>query len=127
VSYKAPVDEQYFVLESTVDVFSLADYPLFADLNESVVDSVLREGARLTESVFAPLNRLGDTEGVEWSSSGVSHPPGFKQAYETYVKGGWAGLYADPQYGGLNLPLSLSLAFGEQLESSNLAFLYACC
>ena len=120
--YKAPLAEQAFVLETIADLPGLSRYPQFAALAEGIVSSILEEGARLTESVFAPLNRLGDQEGARWSPEAVRHPQGFAQAYKTYVEGGWGSLSADPEFGGQGLPFTVALAFGEQLASSNLAF-----
>jgi alkylation response protein AidB-like acyl-CoA dehydrogenase len=122
MTYKAPLAEQAFVLETIADLPGLSRYPQFAALAEGIVSSILEEGARLTESVFAPLNRLGDQEGARWSPEAVRHPQGFAQAYKTYVEGGWGSLSADPEFGGQGLPFTVALAFGEQLASSNLAF-----
>lgn len=65
---------------------------------------------------------VGDKEGLTWSPQGVRHPAGFAEAYATYVEGGWQALSADPEFGGQGMPLSLSIAFGEQLASANMAF-----
>ena len=122
MTYKAPLAEQAFVLETIADLQGLGRYPQFAALADGIVSSILEEGARLTESVFAPLNRLGDQEGARWSPEAVRHPEGFAAAYKTYVEGGWGSLSADPEFGGQGLPFTVALAFGEQLASSNMAF-----
>ena len=122
MTYKAPLAEQAFVLETIADLPALGRYPQFAALADGLVNSILEEGARLTEDVFAPLNRLGDQEGARWSPEAVRHPQGFAPAYKTYVEGGWGSLSADPEYGGQGLPFTVALAFGEQLASSNMAF-----
>ena len=49
-------------------------------------------------------------------------PPGFADAYARYVEGGWAGLGADPAFGGQGLPFVLACAVQEQLTSANMAF-----
>jgi 3-(methylthio)propanoyl-CoA dehydrogenase len=122
MTYNAPVDEQFFVLKSIVDLPSLARYPQFSALADGMAAIILKEGASLTERVFAPLNRTGDIEGVVWSVDGVKHPSGFAEAYSSYVDGGWGNLSADPEFGGQGLPFTLALAFGEQLAASNMAF-----
>jgi 3-(methylthio)propanoyl-CoA dehydrogenase len=100
----------------------LARFPQFSALAEGISETVLEEGARLSQDVFAPLNRRGDVEGLVWSPEGVKHPEGFAAAYTTYVAGGWGSLSADPEYGGQGLPFTLALAFGEQLSAANMAF-----
>jgi alkylation response protein AidB-like acyl-CoA dehydrogenase len=122
MTYKAPLAEQIFVLETIGDLPGLARFPQFSALADGIADTILEEGGRLTEGVFAPLNRRGDTEGLVWSSQGIKHPAGFAEAYSTYVEGGWGSLSADPEYGGQGLPFTLSLAFSEQLSASNMAF-----
>jgi alkylation response protein AidB-like acyl-CoA dehydrogenase len=122
MSYKAPIAEQTFVLESIAELSRLARLAPFSTLNDELVSAILEEGARLAENVFAPLNRRGDTEGLKWSDHGVSHPTGFKEAYANYVQGGWGSLSANAHYGGQGLPFTLALAFGEQLASANMAF-----
>ena len=52
----------------------------------------------------------------------VKTPAGFKEAYRTYVEGGWTGLSIDPQWGGQGLPTLVSTAVLEMWKSSNLAF-----
>ena len=122
MTYKAPLAEQAFVLETIADLPGLGRYPQYAALADGIMSSILDEGARLTEGVFAPLNKLGDEEGARWSPEAVRHPPGFAEAYKTYVEGGWGSLSADPDFGGQGLPFTVALAFGEQLASSNMAF-----
>jgi len=120
--YQAPLAEQAFVLDVIADLPGLAKFEQFAGVDEDIIANVLQEGGRLAESVFAPLNRLGDKEGVQLSLGTVTHPPGFAEAYRTYVEGGWGGLSAAPQYGGQGLPFTVAIAFSEQLAASNMAF-----
>jgi alkylation response protein AidB-like acyl-CoA dehydrogenase len=122
VTYKAPIAEQAFVLETVADLQGLSRYAQFTALADGIADSILEGGARLTESVFAPLNRLGDQVGARWSPEAVLHPPEFALAYQRYVEGGWGSLSADPEFGGQGLPFAVALAFGEQLASANMAF-----
>lgn len=52
----------------------------------------------------------------------MTTPTGFKDAYAAYVEGGWAGLTADPEYGGQGLPAVLGFIFSEMMSSANMAF-----
>jgi alkylation response protein AidB-like acyl-CoA dehydrogenase len=122
MTYKAPLAEQIFVLETVADLAGLTRFPQFSALAGGMASSILEEGGRLTEGLFAPLNRRGDIEGLVWSAQGVKHPAGFAEAYGSYVEGGWGGLSADPEFGGQGLPFALALAFNEQLSASNMAF-----
>ena len=52
----------------------------------------------------------------------MTTPQGFRQAYRTYVEGGWLGLAVDPAYGGQGLPYVINMAVSEFMASANLAF-----
>ena len=119
---RAPIAEQSFVSETIGDLPGLARFPQFSALNDGIANAILEAGSRLTEGIFAPLNRKGDKEGLIWSPDCIKHPDGFAEAYASYVEGGWGGLSADPKFGGQGLPFTLALAFSEQLASSNMAF-----
>ncbi len=122
-SYKAPVDETLFLLN---DVFHLDRYgslPGFGDASADVVEAVLREAAKFSEEVLTPLNRVGDTEGCKRGADGsVSTPAGFKEAFTHLVEGGWIGISAAAEFGGQDLPATLTVAVNEMFCSANMAF-----
>jgi len=122
MSYVAPLTEQRFALEISGDLPGLAGLPAFAHATPDLVDAILDESARLAEQVFAPLNRLGDTEGARWNDYAVSLPDGFREAYQRYAEGGWMGLVAAEAFGGQGLPFVLSSVVQEQVTSANMAF-----
>src|ERR1022692_2273521 len=122
-SYKAPVDDALFLLN---DVFQLDRYgnlPGFADASPDVVEAVLREAAKFSEQVLTPLNRVGDREGCTRHADGtVSTPTGFKDAFKQMVEGGWIGISVPAEFGGQDLPATLTVAVNEMLCSANMAF-----
>ena len=122
MSYAAPLAEQQFVLETVADLPGLSALAGFEAATPDVVGAVLEEAAKLSASVFAPLNRIGDQQGARLDGDVVSLPAGFADAYARYVEGGWAGLGADPAHGGQGLPFVLATAVQEQLTSANMAF-----
>src|SRR5574344_73182 len=84
-----------------------------------MLDALRDEGAKFCENVIAPLNRVGDSEGCTWSPEGVTTPPGFKDAYEQGVEGGWPSLAHDEAHGGQGLPESLGMAVSEMVGQAN--------
>lgn len=122
-TYKAPVDEALFLMN---DVFHLDRYgnlPGFADASPDVVEAVLREAAKFSEEVIAPLNRVGDTQGCTRHPDGsVTTPEGFKEAYRKLVEGGWIGISVPAEFGGQGLPATLTGVVNEFLCSANMAF-----
>ena len=115
MTFKCPVADQRFVLEHVVRIGELTNE---ADL----VDAVLEGAAALAEGEFAPLLRTGDTIGARWDNGAVTMPPGFREAWQAFVDGGWMGLSAPESAGGQGLPLALSAALMEALQGANSAF-----
>ena len=119
-TYKAPVDDTLFLLN---DVFHLDRYgnlPGFGDASPDVVEAVLREAAKFSEEVLTPLNRVGDKEGCTRHPDGsVSTPTGFKDAFKQMVEGGWIGISVPAEFGGQDLPATLTVAVNEMLCSAN--------
>ena len=97
-TYKAPLDDLRFALYDVLGVEERFARLGFADANRELVDAVLDEAARFTETVLAPLNRIGDEVGCTYdkATGDVTPPPGFKQAFQQFVEGGWTGLAAVP-------------------------------
>ncbi|WP_417624892.1 acyl-CoA dehydrogenase C-terminal domain-containing protein [Paremcibacter congregatus] len=118
-TYTAPVMDMEFIFQDILDLYQYKNLPGFQDSTPDIVSAILREGAKVTEEVFHPLNQSGDAEGCQWQNGDVTTPKGFKQAYKTYVDGGWNGLTADPEYGGQGMPYVLGLAINEMLVSAN--------
>ncbi len=122
-TYKAPVEETMFVLNNVLRVERYNNLPGFAETTPDVAQAVLSEAAKLCEDVLTPLNRVGDKEGCRHNADGsVTTPPGFKDAYNKLVAGGWVGASAPVEFGGQGLPLLLTVAVREYMYSANIAF-----
>ncbi len=122
-SYKAPVDDTLFLLNDVLNFQRFGNLPGFADVTPDVMAQILLEGGKLCEEVLAPLNQSGDAEGCTRHDDGsVSAPPGFKQAYDAFVDGGWVSLAVPEEYGGQGLPYTLAMAMNEFASSANMAF-----
>ncbi|MBK6333073.1 MAG: acyl-CoA dehydrogenase C-terminal domain-containing protein [Thermomonas sp.] len=123
-SYKPPLDDIRFALFDVLG--SEANFARlgFADANRELVDAVIDEAARFSETVLAPLNRIGDEVGCKFdpATGDVSVPPGFKQAFDQFVEGGWTGLTNDPEFGGQGMPAALGGVLTEMVDSANLAW-----
>jgi 3-(methylthio)propanoyl-CoA dehydrogenase len=98
VTYTAPIAEQLFVLETIAAIDKMTGQRANAGFDRDLVSTVLEAGGRLTAELFAPLNTVGDKEGLIWSPQGVRHPAGFAEAYATYVKGDWQTLSANHSF-----------------------------
>jgi acyl-CoA dehydrogenase len=72
--------------------------------------------------VLDPLNQPGDKQGARWTPEGVVAAPGFREAYQQFVAGGWPQLGTPPEFGGQRVPQVLATAVMELWAASNLAF-----
>ncbi|MEL6817117.1 MAG: acyl-CoA dehydrogenase C-terminal domain-containing protein [Pseudomonadota bacterium] len=123
-AYSAPVEDTLFILNDVLKYEKYNNLPGFADASPDIVEAVLREGARVAEEVFFPLNQVGDQQGcVRHEDGSVTTPEGFKAAYDQFKEGGWMGLAFDPEYGGQGLPYTLHTAVGEYFSSANMALM----
>ncbi|MCR4509353.1 acyl-CoA dehydrogenase C-terminal domain-containing protein [Pseudomonas sp. 32.2.56] len=122
--YTAPLRDLRFVLHDVFEAPRLwARLPVLAEtVDADTADAILEEAAKVTGTLIAPLNRSGDEEGAQWINGAVRTPAGFKQAYATYIQGGWVGLSGNPAYGGMGMPKMLAVAFEEMLYAAGSSF-----
>ena len=118
--YKAPLRDMQFVMNEVLDFPNhYQSVPGCAEATPDMVDAIVNEGAKFCEQVLAPLNRVGDEQGCEWSAEGVKTPDGFKEAYQQYVEGGWPSMTAREEFGGQGLPDSLGVVLSEMIGTAN--------
>ena len=122
--FNAPLRDMRFVLHEVFNAPKLwARLPALADtVDGDTADAILEEAAKVTGNLIAPLNRSGDEEGASWHAGQVRTPAGFKEAYSTYIQGGWVGLSGNPAYGGMGMPKMLAVQFEEMLYAANSSF-----
>ena len=121
-SYSAPLQEIRFAMQQLAELEAICQLPAFADIDVETVNAVLEEGAKFAAEVLCPLNAEGDRQGARLEGDGVVQAPGFEQAYQQYVDGGWSTMPCEPQHGGIGMPHLVSAAISEMWASSNLAF-----
>ncbi len=121
--YKAPLTDIRFVMNDLLDYqIHYKSIPGGSEASTDMVDAILEGSAKFCEQVLSPLNAVGDIEGCQWNDGVVTTPPGFKEAYEQFVDGGWPSLAHDPELGGQGLPESLQTPLSEMTSTSNWAW-----
>jgi alkylation response protein AidB-like acyl-CoA dehydrogenase len=119
--YSAPLRDIAFTLEAVAGLPEVAAH--FGEhAAADVVAPILEEAGKLASKVLAPLNVPGDRTGSVLENGVVRTPKGFKEAYRTYVDGGWNGLPFDPEFGGQDLPWLVTTAVQEMWQSANLSW-----
>ena len=122
MTYQAPVDDIMFALKTAADLPRLIADGLYAGLDEDTVRAVIEEAGKFGAEVLDPLNRVGDRQGSRLLDDTVVTPPGWKEAYDRFVEGGWSALPCPEEYGGQGLPEVVSMAVCEIWNAANLSF-----
>ncbi len=123
--YNPPLRDMQFVMHEVLKVTDeFKAIPQHADTDVDTINAVLEEAGKFASQVIFPLNISGDTEGckLDQKTHEVTTPKGFKEAYKTYVDGGWAALSCDPEFGGQGLPLVVNQCLYEMMNSANQAW-----
>ena len=122
MSYAAPLKDMLFDLEHIARIDQIAQLPGLEDATLDTAQAVLAESAKFARDVVAPLNWQGDIHPSTWNHGVVTATPGFKQAFEQFVEGGWQGLQHAAEWGGQGLPRVIGAACNEMLNAASLSF-----
>ncbi len=121
MTYRAPVEDYNFLFEQVVGLDRLRATERFADATADVTRAILTEAGKFCEEVMAPLQRVGDTHPARLENGVVRTSPGFREGYQAICEGGWVGMSADPEYGGMGLPMAVTAAVGDMMSGSCLS------
>lgn len=119
--YRAPVRDIRFILDHVVGFAEVAATDRFAAATPDLAHAILTEAGRLSTDILAPLNRVGDQHPARLENGTVVSSPGFAEGYRAIADGGWVGMAASPDHGGMGLPISLTLGVDEMMSGACLA------
>ena len=120
IPFTPPLSDIRFVLTRLIGSDQLAALPAYESVDADMVDAVLSEAGKIAAEQFAPLNEIGDKQGVIFANDTLTMPAGFRAAYQAYVKGGWNGLPVETALGGQGLPWLLAMSVQEMLQAANI-------
>ena len=130
--YTPPIQDQKFIIEHLIGIDSIIASQIASQngdpQNQDVIDaelvwSILDEAGKFASTVLAPLNHSGDKQNSKITQDGdVITPDGFKEAYQAMCDSGWTTLEARREWGGQEMPMSISAAVCEMWHSANMSF-----
>ena len=119
--YRAPVSDFQFLFTHVVGLDQVTATQRFAEADSDVTDAILAEAAKMCEQVLAPLQRSGDEYPARLENGVVRTSPGFVEGYKAIAEGGWVSTSADPEFGGMGLPITVTTAVNEMMSSACLS------
>ncbi len=122
MAFAAPTSDQLLALQACAGIAELAGHDRFAAASDDVVQAIAEGIAAFAEGEWAPLNRLGDTEGATLANGTVTLPKGFREAYRHFVEQGWNSISGPEDFGGQGLPFSLATCVLETCGTANMGF-----
>ena len=122
-NYTAPLRDMQFLLFDIIKIQEQGNaIPSYAEASADVVSAVLEEAGKFCSNELQPINRSGDEEGCTFDKGVVTTASGFKEAYQKFVDGGWAGLACDPAFGGQGMITPIFFLLDEMISSTNMSF-----
>ncbi len=119
--YRAPISDYEFLFRNAIGFDQIAATGKFSEASEDVVSAILTEAGKLCEDIMAPLQRPGDLEPARLENGVLRTSPGYGDGWKAIAEGGWIGMSADPEYGGMGLPMTLTTAVNEMMSAACLS------
>ena len=119
--YRAPISDYRFLFDHVVDFKTVTDTDRFAEATPDMVDAILTEAGKMCEEILAPLQRPGDLNPARLENGVVRTSPGFAEGHKAIAEGGWVAIAADPDYGGMGLPMTVTTAVNEMMSAACLS------
>jgi alkylation response protein AidB-like acyl-CoA dehydrogenase len=118
--YRAPLSDFRLLLD-VVGFDQVVTTERFAEATPDTVEAILTEAAKLAEITLAPLNRAGDKDQARLENGVVRTSAGYAAGYRAIAEGGWVGMAASPDHGGMGLPITVATAVHDMMGSACLA------
>lgn len=121
MTFRAPVSEYEFLLNHVVGYDSIPATDRFAEATPDMVSAILTEAGKLCDEVMAPLQRSGDLHPAHLENGVLRTSPGFTEGYQAIMDGGWVGISAAEEFGGMGLPQTVAVAVYEMMAGACLS------
>ena len=122
MSYQAPIGEIRSYLKNCTTALSARQCDEAVGLDLESLTALLSEAGKLAENVLLPADGALDRIGASYANGTVQTALGHKEAYRSFVSGGWMSVSLPVAWGGQALPLSVNAACLELWHSGSMAF-----
>jgi alkylation response protein AidB-like acyl-CoA dehydrogenase len=122
MTYRAPVPDILLALNHGAGLEAAVKAGHYGDYDGDITAAVLEEAGRFATDVLAPLNRIGDQNGIKLADGKVTTAPGWPDAYKRWADAGWNAVSGPEAFGGQGLPMAINAACTEIWSASNMAF-----
>ena len=119
--YRSPVSDFRFIMDHIVDFDAVAQTDKYEEATPDLVDAILGEAGKLCDEVIYPVQRNGDLHPAKLENGVVRTSPGFAEAFSAIAEGGWIGVCANPEHGGMGLPVAIGTAINDMLSGACLS------
>ncbi|MGB7240561.1 MAG: acyl-CoA dehydrogenase [Sulfitobacter sp.] len=119
--YHAVADEFSFLFDHVVGFEQVRATERFAEASDDLTRAILSEAGKMCDDVLAPLQRGGDLHPARLENGVVRTSPGYDTGLSAISQGGWVGMSADPEFGGMGLPMTLTSAVNEMMAGACLS------
>ncbi len=121
MTYRAPINDILLALNHGAGLKAAVAAAL-GDFDGEITAAVLEEAGKFAGDVLAPLNRVGDEDGIKIGDNKVTTAPGWPDAYQRWIAAGWNAVSGSEELGGQGLPMAINAACTEIWSASNIAF-----
>jgi len=121
MTFRSPVSEYEFLLSHILDFDQIAATERFAEASDDMVSAILTEAGKMCDEVMVPLQRPGDLNPARLENGVVRTSPGFAEGWKAIAEGGWLGMSALQEQGGMGLPMTLTSAVNEMMSGACLS------
>ena len=122
MTFASPVKQMIFALKEMANYSDIVESELWPDLDDSFIETLLNEAAKLADNSIAPLNQSADKAGSILNNGNVYTAPGFKEAYKELVNSSWGTISGIKDYGGQGLPKTIAVMIQELWNTSCMSF-----
>ena len=122
MSYKVNYRDVEFNLFDYLKIQDLGQSEKFSGYGRDEFAAILGEALKFAQKEIDPLFKKSDEVGCKLADGKVTTPPGFKEAYQHFAANGFIAMDVPSTYGGMGLPVSLTMAATEFFVGCCVAF-----